>query len=81
MIRYPVATEKTMRMIEFDNTIVFVVDKTDDKKKIKNDVEKMFDVKVDDVRTLIDKRGKKRAFVKLNKNYRAADVAAKLGLM
>ncbi len=81
MIRYPVATEKTMRMIEFENTLVFVVDRTDDKKKIKEEVEKMFNVKVDSVRTLIDRKGKKRAFVKLAKEYRAADVAAKLGLM
>jgi len=81
MIRYPVATEKTMRMIEFENTIVFVVDRTDDKKKIKEEVEKMFNVKVDSVRTLIDRKGKKRAFVKLAKDYRAADIAAKLGLM
>ncbi len=81
MIRYPVATEKTMRMIEFENTLVFVVDRTDDKKKIKEEVEKMFNVKVDKVRTLIDRKGKKRAFVKLAKEYRAADVAAKLGLM
>ena len=81
MIRYPVATEKTMRMIEFDNTIVFVVDKNDNKKTIKDQVEKMFNVKVDDVRTLIDRKGKKRAYVKLSKESRAADVAAKLGLM
>ncbi len=81
MIRYPVATEKTMRMIEFENTLVFVVDRNDDKKKIKEEVEKMFNVKVEDVRTLIDRKGKKRAFVKLAKESRAADVAAKLGLM
>ena len=81
MIRYPIATEKTMRMIEFDNVIVFVVDKNDNKKSIKDEVEKMFNVKVDNVRTLIDRDGKKRAYVKLSKESRAADVAAKLGLM
>ena len=41
----------------------------------------MFNVKVDDVRILIDRKGKKRAFVKLKKGYNAADIATKLGLM
>ena len=81
MIKYPIASEKSMRMIEFDNTLTFVVDDRDNKNKIKKEVEKMFNVKVDDVRILIDRKGKKRAFVKLKKGYNAADVATKLGLM
>ncbi len=81
MIRYPIASEKSMRLIEDQNTLSFVVDRKDDKKKIKEEVEKMFKVKVEKVRTLIDRKGKKRAFVKLKKEYKAADVAAKLGLM
>ena len=81
MIKYPIASEKSMRMIEFDNTLTFVVDDKDNKNKVKQDVEKMFNVKVEDVRILIDRKGRKRAFVKLNKQYNAADVATKLGLM
>ena len=81
MIKYPIASEKSMRMIEFDNTLTFVVDSHDNKNEIKKEIEKMFNVKVDNVRILIDRKGKKRAFVKLKKQYNAADVATKLGLM
>lgn len=81
MIKFPIASEKSMRLIEDQNTLTFAVDRSDDKKKIRDQVEKMFKVKVESVRTLIDRKGQKRAFVKLKKEYKAADVAAKLGLM
>ena len=81
MIKYPIASEKSMRMIEFDNTLTFVVDDKDNKTQVKKEIEKNFNVKVDDVRILIDKKGKKRAFVKLKEGYNAADIATKLGLM
>ena len=81
MIKYPVASEKSMRMIEFGNTLTFVIDDKDNKTKVKQEIEKNFNVKVDSVRILIDKKGKKRAFVKLKKGYNAADIATKLGLM
>ena len=81
MIKYPIASEKSMRMAEFDNTLTFVIDNKDNKNKVKQEIEKMFNVKVEDVRILIDKKSRKRAFVKLKKGYNAIDIATKLGLM
>jgi large subunit ribosomal protein L23 len=81
IIQYPYVTEKTVNLIEKENKIVFVVNRNADKKQIKEAVEKLFDVKVDKINTLIDMKGRKKAFVKLKPEYRAIDVATKLGLI
>jgi large subunit ribosomal protein L23 len=81
IIQYPYVTEKTVSLIEKENKIVFVVSRNADKKQIKEAVEKLFDVKVEKINTLIDMKGRKKAFVKLKPEYRAIDVATKLGLI
>jgi large subunit ribosomal protein L23 len=74
------STEKIVRQIEIDNVLVFEVDRAIKKKEIKEEVEDLFGVKVAKVRT--HTRGnKKLAFVKLNPENPAVDVATKLGLM
>ncbi|MBU2052780.1 MAG: 50S ribosomal protein L23, partial [Nanoarchaeota archaeon] len=50
------------------------------KELIKKEVEEMFGVKVDKIRTLV-RGNKKYAYVKLNEKFLAIDVATKLGLM
>jgi len=74
------STEKIVRQIEADNILVFVVDRAVDKLEIKNEVEKLFSVKVVKVRTHTLKN-KKIAYVKLKSEYPAVDVATKLGMM
>ena len=74
------ATEKVVRMIESENLIAFETDRKTTKKEIAKEVEDLFDVKVADVRTMT-RRNKKIAYVRLNKGYVAADVAAKLGIL
>ena len=74
------STEKIVRQIEVDNVLVFVVDRAVDKAGVKKEVEDLFDVKVVKVRTHTLKN-KKLAFVKLNLEYPAVDVATKLGMM
>jgi len=74
------ATEKIVKQIEIDNVLVFIVDRAISKAEIKKEVEKLFNVKVDKVRTLIHKN-KKQAYVKLNSKNPAIDVATKLGVM
>jgi len=44
-------------------------------------LERLFNVKVDDVRTMITMRGEKKAIVKLNKEFKAIDIATKLKLI
>jgi ribosomal protein L23 len=81
VIKYPLSTEKSIRLMESENKLVFVIDLDATKLDVKAAVEKVLKVKVDDVKTFINKDGKKRAFVKLNPENPAIDVAAQLGLM
>ncbi len=79
MIR-PITTEKAVRLIELNNIIVIEANRKDRKEKIKKDFEEMFKVKVDSINTLIHDN-KKVAYLKLNKNNPAIDVATKLGMI
>ena len=79
MIR-AVTSEKAVKMIEMDNTLLFETSRNEDKESIAKEVETLFKVKVDKVRTLI-KLNKKYAYVKLNKANPAIDVATKLGMI
>ncbi|RDD52190.1 50S ribosomal protein L23 [Nanoarchaeota archaeon NZ13-N] len=74
-------TEKTIRMAERDNKVAFIVNRNANKTQIKEAVEKIFNVKVEKVNTLILPNGEKKAYVKLKKDYKATDVLSKLGLM
>ena len=80
MIIKPITTEKTIKIIELENKIVFEVDRRFTKEQIKKEIEKMFDVKVDSVNTII-KKNKKIAYIKLSKGYEAIDIATKLRIM
>lgn len=76
----PITTEKAVRQIELDNIITFEVDKRVSKKEIKTELETLFKVKVDSVNTLV-KNNTKYAYIKLNKNSPAIDIATKLGMI
>lgn len=73
-------TEKIVRQIEVDNCLVFIVDRAVSKPEIKEEVESLFDVKVDKIRTHTIKN-KKQAYVKLKPTFPAIDLATKLGMM
>jgi len=81
VIKYPLSTEKSIRMMESDNKLVFIVVKKASKKEIKDDVEKTFKVKVEKVNVQITSQGLKKAYVKFSDETPAIDVATQLGLM
>ncbi|OYT52687.1 50S ribosomal protein L23 [Candidatus Bathyarchaeota archaeon ex4484_135] len=81
VVKYPIMTEKTMRMVEEENKLVFIVDLKANKQMVKRAVEELFDVKVEKVWTLITPRGEKKAIVKLRPEYKAVDVAMRLGIL
>lgn len=81
MIKHPLATEKSIRLMESANTLVFVVDKKATKLDIKAAIEKMFTAKVVRVNTTITRMGEKRAYVKFAQETPAIDIATNLGLM
>lgn len=74
------ATEKIVRQIEIENILVFETDRKFRKEDIKKEVEDLFEVKVEKVRTLTIKN-KKTAYVKLKPEFPAIDVATKLGVL
>lgn len=80
-ILYPVMTEVTSRILETENKLVFIVSTKAKKADIKRAVEELYEVRVQKVNTLITPRGEKKAFVKLHPDYKAADVAIKLGIL
>lgn len=81
VIRYPMMTEVTNRLLEAENKLVFVVNKKATKRDIKIAVEELYEVVVDKVTSAITPEGKKKAFVKLHPDYKAVDVAIKLGIL
>jgi len=80
-IRYPVMTEVTSRILEAENKLVFIVNKNATKRDIKVAVEELYAVVVDNVNSTITPEGEKKAFVRLSPEYKAADIAIKLGIL
>jgi len=81
ILKYPYLTERSISLVEKENKIVFVVERKSNKKEIKEAFEKVFQVKVDKVNTEILLSGEKKAFIKLKPEFKAGDVAVKLGII
>lgn len=81
IIKYPLSTEKSIRLMESENKLIFVVNKKSSKKEIKKAVEEMFKVEVEGINTFITSDGEKRAYVKFSPKTPAIDIATQLGLM
>lgn len=80
-VLYPLITEDAVRLIETENKLVFIVDMNASKKDIAKAVEELYEVEVEKVNTCITPEGKKKAYVKLTPKFKAADLAAKLGIL
>ncbi len=76
----PITSEKAVRLIDTENTLLFETERRETKTSIKKEVETVFAVKVIKVRTSIQ-HNKKYAFVRLAPANPAMDVAAKLGVI
>jgi len=81
VIKYPLSTEKSIRLMESENKLIFVIDKKAKKEDVKKAVEKVFKTKVTKVNTLVTSKGEKRAYVKFSDETPAIDIATQLGLM
>ena len=75
-----ITTEKAVRLIELNNTLVLEIDRRDSRTQIKKEFEEMFNVKVDSVNILI-RKNKKLAYIKLNEKTPAIDIATKVGMI
>ena len=80
MMLKPLSTEKAVRMIDVDNTLIFETDRKARKEEIKKEIEYLFDVKVQKIRTHT-RANRKFAYVRLIAANPASDVATKLGMI
>ena len=79
IIKHPLATEKSIRHIESENKLTFVVDRKAKKSEIKAELEQLLNTKVITVNTHNGPDGEKYAYVRFATP--AIDIATKLGLM
>ncbi len=81
VILHPIITEVSSRILEAENKIVFAVSLKSSREDIRRAVEELYEVKVDKVTTVVTAKGVKKAFVKLHPDYKAVDIAIKLGVL
>jgi large subunit ribosomal protein L23 len=76
----PVITEAALEIIERENKLVFIVSRKANKHMIRRAIEKLYGVKVMKVNTTILPTGEKKAYISLEPEFKASDVATKLGV-
>jgi large subunit ribosomal protein L23Ae len=81
IIKYPLTTESSMKLIEDSNTLVFIVDIKSNKRQIKDAVRSLYNIECEKVNTLITTRGLKKSYIRLSKDYDALDVANRVGVI
>jgi len=81
VIKYPLISEDAVTLIESENKITFIVDVKASKNDIRRAVEEMYEVRVDRVNSVLTPEGRKKAFVKLAPDYKASDLAVRLGVL
>ena len=81
ILMYPHLAEKSMKMVEAENKLVFMVRRTAKKAQIKQAIEDAFGVKVTRVNFEITMEGKKKAYVRLSPEFSASDIATRMGMV
>lgn len=81
IIKYPTMTERSVYMIENENKLVFIVEREATKNQIASAIKELYQVEAKEINTLIDRQGKKKAFIKLKEGFSASEVAIKLGIL
>ena len=81
VIKYPLTTESAMKKIEDHTPLVFIVDVRATKKQIKDAVARLYDIQTKKINTLIRPDGQKKAYVRLQPDFDALDVANKIGVI
>jgi large subunit ribosomal protein L23 len=81
VIIYPTMTERSVYMIENENKLVFIVHREANKNDIAKAIKELYEVEAEEINTLIDRQGKKKAFIKLKEGFSASEVAIKLGIL
>jgi len=81
IVYYPLVTEKSVNMIDTENKITFIVSDKGNKENVKRIFEKAYKVKVEKINMIRDRKGRKKAIVKLKKEFKAEELATRLGVL
>ena len=79
VLLHPIVTEKTMRLMDENNCLEFLVRRTASKPEVKAAVEQLFSCEVATVNTRITKDGK-RAIVRFGGETSAEDIGMRIGV-
>ena len=80
VIKYPLTTEKGVRLMESENKIIFIVNNKSNKNDVKKAFESLFNAKVKKV-NIHNQKGRKVAIVTLHPDFSAMDIATQLGML
>jgi len=75
----PLSTEKSLRVMDSENKMLFAIDSRATKTDVKKAIKVLYNMTCVKVNTYMTIKGEKRAFVKLAEP--AIDLATKLGMM
>ena len=81
VIEYPIAGEAASKLMEEQNTLVFIVSLKSTKTQIKRAFKERYDVDIRKVNTLVRPDGKKKAFITLKGDQEAVELGSKVGLI
>ncbi len=79
LIKCFLVTEKSTAELE-KNILTAIVDTHARKPDIKKEIERLFNVEVEKVNTLITPKGEKKAYIKLKPDYSAEELLSRLGV-
>ena len=80
IIKDVLRTEKAVQQASMNKTIVFVVDMKATKPEIKREIENLFNVKVKKIRTHINFKGQKLAYVRFADEVNVEELASNLNV-
>jgi large subunit ribosomal protein L23 len=80
VIEHPHVTEKAMDLMEFDNTLQFIVALSADKGDIQKAIEDGYGEEVTSVNTQITMDGKKKATVRFAEDDAAENIMSRIGV-
>lgn len=81
VLKYPLATEKAIGIVDRRNTITYIVDYRASKTDITKEFQEKFGVKVASVKTANMPNNVKKAFIQVAKGGSANEIAMKLKLV
>jgi large subunit ribosomal protein L23 len=67
VIKYPTMTERSVYMIENENKLIFIVDRRANKNDIAKAVKTLYNVEVEGINTLINRKGEKKPSLSLRR--------------